>query len=753
MNRLVTTAFDWPILLSIVVTSFPLLADENETDKGWKFTTSMPANNWFKPNFDDSKWTEGTGGFGTSGTPGARVGTEWNTNEIWLRKTFSLESVPTKAILLIHHDEDATVFVNGKQITKLEGYTTNYQRIALSPQGVSALRDGENLLAVHCRQTTGGQFIDAHIFDSKNVPRLPRHKRQTIPLFTRWHKSVTPDNVWPEYPRPQMVRSKWTNLNGHWDFAITPADDEPPTEWQGRILVPFCIESSLSGVQKEVGSENKLWYRREFQAKKPANGNHLLLHFGAVDWRAEVFVNGKFVGGHQGGYDPFSLDITNFVNNGTNELTVSVWDPTDVESQPRGKQVQNPRGIWYTSVTGIWQTVWLEPTPATYIRSIKVVPDLDHSGLFVSVFGSNEADARVVVSDMGKEVARVDSRTGRTIFVPIKDAKLWSPDSPHLYDLKIDLLRDGAVTDSIESYTGIRKIEVAKDENGVNRMFLNGKALFQFGPLDQGWWPDGLYTAPSDESLKFDVEMTKAYGFNMTRKHVKVEPARWYYWCDKLGLLVWQDMPNGDSSGVPWDRDPHKEGPDLPREPEKLQQFEHELRELIRDFGNHPSIVTWVPFNERWGQFNTEETIALVRRLDPTRLVNSASGGNFAGVGDILDVHNYPDPAFPGTDPYQAVVCGEYGGLGLPVEGHTLLAKGNWGYRSYKSKRELTDAYLEKIEMLKPMIRNGLSGAIYTQITDVEIETNGLMTYDREVLKLDPNVIGRANRELYQVRP
>jgi len=531
-------------------------------------------------------------------------------------------------------------------------------------------------------------------------------------LMTRWAKDVSPENVFTEYPRPQLVRPEWQNLNGLWQYGFSRRGAQQLPEWEGEILVPYCIESSLSGVGRRVSPDQWLWYRRSFDAKKPADGGRLLLHFGAVDWKAMVRVNGRLVGEHKGGYDPFTFDITAAARDGENELTVAVWDPTDSSYQPRGKQVLEPRGIWYTPVTGIWQTVWLEAVPATHVRSLGIVPDVDRSALVVTVHGSNESGVRIVASDDGKEVGRCTGRTGRAIAVPIVGAKLWSPDSPHLYDLRIELVESDQVVDTVTSYAGLRKIELGKDEAGVNRLLLNGEPLFQFGPLDQGWWPDGLYTAPTDAALKYDVEITKAYGFNMTRKHVKVEPARWYYWCDKLGLLVWQDMPSGNDAGrkkehrLAWVRDPKVEGPDQVRSADAAQQFYVELGEMIRDFGNHPSIVVWVPFNERWGQFQTQRVVDFVRRRDPTRLVNSASGGNFLGVGDILDVHQYPDPTFPGTDPFQAVVCGEYGGLGLPVEGHTLLDKGNWGYRS--------------------------------------------LTYDREVLKMDVETISKANRSLYE---
>ena len=472
-------------------------------------------------------------------------------------------------------------------------------------------------------------------------------------LMTRWAKDVSPENALPEYPRPQMVRDSWQNLNGLWDYALTARDSQRPQAWEGKILVPYCIESPLSGVGKRVSPEQWLWYHRSFSAVKPADGGRVLLHFGAVDWKAMVQVNGKIAGEHKGGYDPFTLDITALVQEGTNELVVVVWDPTDSSYQPRGKQVLEPKGIWYTPVTGIWQTAWLESVPASYVRSLKIVPDVDRSALQVTVFGSNEADVRITAADAETAVGEGAGRTGHVVSVPIRGPKLWSPDTPHLYDLKIELVQNGAVVDTVESYAGLRKIEVAKDPAGVNRMMLNGKPLFQYGPLDQGWWPDGLYTAATDEALQYDVEITKAYGFNMTRKHVKVEPARWYYWCDKLGLLVWQDMPSGDDPGrkedrLQWIREPGVEGPDSVRAADSAQQYYRELEQVVVDFGNHPSIIAWVPFNECWGQFETEAVVEFVRRLDTSRLINSASGGNYLGVGDILDVHQYPDPEVPG---------------------------------------------------------------------------------------------------------
>lgn len=567
-------------------------------------------------------------------------------------------------------------------------------------------------------------------------------------LMTRWAKDVSPEKAWPEYPRPQLVRPDWQNLNGLWHYAVRPKDAARPEQWDGEILVPYCVESALSGVMKRVGPDESLWYRRTVTLPEGWSDGRVLLHFGAVDWETKVWVNGKDVGEHRGGYDPFTFEITELLQPGENEVVVRVWDPTDRGYQPRGKQVLQPKGIWYTPVTGIWQTVWLEPVPKEYIRGLRIVPDVDASTVNVTVDASEEGIVRVEAADSGQTAGQAEGQTGSPVTVRLKQPKPWTPDAPHLYDLKVTLFEDGKPVDEVGSYFGLREIEVKKDKQGLNRLALNGRPLFQYGPLDQGWWPDGLYTAATDEALRYDVEVTKALGFNMARKHVKVEPARWYYWCDKLGLLVWQDMPSGDAHPK-WIRDVDVEGPELRRSAESEMDFVAELTELVEDFYNHPSIVVWVPFNERWGQSDTAGIVAWLRGLDPTRLVNSASGGNFLGVGDILDVHSYPDPAMPRTDPQMAVVCGEFGGLGLPVEGHTWLDKGNWGYRSFDSPDALTKAYLEKIAMLHPLIERGLAAAVYTQTTDVEIEVNGHLTYDRAVIKMDQKAVAEANRRLY----
>ncbi len=568
------------------------------------------------------------------------------------------------------------------------------------------------------------------------------------PLMTKWAKDVSPEKVHPEYPRPQMVRENWLNLNGLWDYAIKPKDASRPDSFDGRILVPFPVESALSGVMKPVGPDNRLWYRRTFTVpeKWTADKKRLLLHFGAVDWDATVWVNGKEVGNHKGGYDPFTFDITDALkSDGDQEIVLSVWDPTDAGTQPRGKQVRKPGGIWYTAVTGIWQTVWLEPVSAGIVQ-LRLTPDIDAGVLHVEVGSDKDEGEFTVEATAFVERRQIASATGSRdgkCDLSVPNPRLWSPDSPFLYDLKVALKRDGKVVDEVKSYFAMRKIALGKDEDGTLRLFLNNKPLFQYGPLDQGWWPDGLYTAPTDEALKYDIEVTKKLGMNMARKHVKVEPDRWYYWCDKLGLLVWQDMPSGD-------RYIGTKDPDIVRTEESAKQFDTELTRIIQAFGNHPSIVMWVPFNEGWGQFDTPRVVDMIRKLDPTRLVNNASGWTDRGVGDVMDIHQYPGPAVPRIEEKRAVVLGEFGGLGLPLPGHTWQAEKNWGYRSYKTAEELTDAYLTLIRRLLPMTgQPGLSAAVYTQTTDVEVEVNGLMTYDRAIIKMDAERVAAANKGLY----
>ncbi|MFO7973488.1 MAG: glycoside hydrolase family 2 TIM barrel-domain containing protein [Candidatus Hydrogenedentota bacterium] len=570
-------------------------------------------------------------------------------------------------------------------------------------------------------------------------------------LMTRWAETVSPDNVWPEYPRPQMTRESWQNLNGLWDYAITShRDKHAPNAWEGRILVPFAIESALSGVKKAVLPDQKLWYRRTFTVPADWGDRRVLLHFGAVDWECTVYVNGKYCGRHQGGYDPFSFDITTALNpEGEQELIVAAWDPTDKGYQPRGKQVLEPQGIWYTAVTGIWQTVWLEPVPRAHITNLAMTPDIDKSVLRLTVAANGAAADDQVVAvalDGDTKVVGAVGKPGVSFELPLENAKLWSPDSPFLYTLNVSLMRSNQTLDAVESYFGMRKIAVVKDEDGVNRLFLNNEELFQFGPLDQGWWPDGLYTAPSDEALRYDVETTRAMGFNMARKHVKIEPLRWYYHCDQLGLLVWQDMPSGDTYIG------HND-PDIERVAQSAHNYYRELGELVRNFGNHPSIVMWVPFNEGWGQFQTAEVTAWLKEIDPSRLVNPTSGWADRGVGDVYDKHSYPGPDMFPIEEDRASVLGEFGGLGWPVEGHLWWDKRNWGYRTYQDRETLARHYEQLIRKLRFLIHDGLAAAVYTQTTDVEGEVNGLMTYDRDRVKLGVDWLKKINDTVYLPPP
>ena len=584
----------------------------------------------------------------------------------------------------------------------------------------------------------------------------------TQTLKTNWTDQVNPANPLPEYPRPQLVRNSWQNLNGQWDYAILPKGTAPEGGFQGKITVPFAAESLLSGVQKTVGPDQELWYERQLTLSLNRTNKRVLLHFGAVDWEAEVWVNGIRAGSHQGGFDGFSLDISDLLIKGEKQtIRVRVWDPSDAGPQPRGKQVQNPRGIWYTPVTGIWQTVWLETVPVQHITGVTSKTDWGNKNLIFSPeIQSNSQDLTVQISVMDPEgfSETKSAKLGEPIQIHLPNPKPWSPGDPFLYPVSVKLYQGKKLLDEAQSYAAFRDIRMAKDANGHQRMLLNGEEVFHYGPLDQGWWPDGLYTAPTDEALLFDIQKTHEMGFNMIRKHVKVEPARWYYHADRLGMLVWQDMPSGDL-GNRWEVRPGiiRKGVNRERTAASEKIFTTEWTEIIKEFKFFPSIVVWVPFNEAWGQFKTKEITALTRELDPTRLINSASGGNFelAGnrvVGDILDLHNYPDPVMPDPAVFGttiSLVLGEYGGLGLPLEGHTWQQKDNWGYQSFKSKEELEARYRTLVADLNELIPKGLAAAVYTQTTDVEIETNGLMTYDRKVIKIPAEVLFQIHQKLY----
>ncbi len=553
------------------------------------------------------------------------------------------------------------------------------------------------------------------------------------PLMTQWADDVNPEEPLPEYPRPKMKRDEWTNLNGMWDFQISDKSDKG--DYNEQILVPYPVESALSGVKETVGAKNRVWYRRTFTVD-PGTDERVLLHFGASDWETHVFVNEQYVGSHQGGYDPFSFDVTDeLTDDGEQTIEVSVWDPTDKGRQPVGKQTHDPRSIWYTAVTGIWQTVWLETVPETHIQDLEVTPQVEEGRAKIEVDVHGEAEnhqVRAVVSTDDREVARTTGGAQNRLFAQWDDPQLWSPDNPFLYDLEIHLLdAEGNVVDRVTSYVGMRSVSVAEAEDGHMRLFLNGEPLFHMGLLDQGWWPDGLYTAPTDEALKYDIEVTKELGYNMLRKHVKVEPQRFYYWADKLGILVWQDMPSPDIEPAP-----------IPeRSDESIQQFKDEYRGMIDALDHYPSIVMWVPYNEGWGQYQTREIVEWTENYDPTRLVNNASGWHDRGVGDVIDEHHYPGPGMPDTEDNRAAVLGEFGGEALVVEDHLWIqdfSEAPTHYETSQSEEALHNTYDRMISEVDSLKDEGLAAAVYTQTTDVESEVNGIMTYDRAVIKFDP---------------
>ena len=572
-------------------------------------------------------------------------------------------------------------------------------------------------------------------------------------IKTEWADKVDPQNVLPEYPRPIMERPQWLNLNGLWDYAITKKDAPLPKTFDGKILVPFAIESSLSGVGKTVKADQSLWYERKFQIPEDWKGKNVLLNFGAVDWKAEVFVNGNKIGEHTGGYTPFSFNITKNLKDGENSLAVRVWDSTG-NGLPRGKQLDKPRGIFYTSVSGIWQTVWLEPVSASHISGIKITPDLDSSSFDIKVDSDDKsATATIKVLDNGKVVAQTTAAANKTANIPVKNPKLWWPKSPFLYDLEITLSNKGGErVDSVKSYAAMRKFSIAKHGRfgGVD-FTLNNKKFFTFGPLDQGWWPDGLYTAPTDEALKFDIQRTKDLGFNSIRKHVKVEPARWYTHCDRLGMVVWQDMPSMFGEGDGWQPRGFFQGEERTVSKKFEETYRKEWKEIMGSLHSYPCIAIWVPFNEAWGQFKTKEITEWTKSMDPSRLVNSASGGNYFDCGDIVDSHDYGNPIMYMFNNQKVNVVGEYGGIGCAVDGHLWVKDKNWGYGKMRSQEEVTKRFVELTNRFIDMTKYGCFGAIYTQTTDVEIEVNGLFTYDRKVLKVDEEKVREVNQKLSNI--
>jgi beta-galactosidase/beta-glucuronidase len=606
-------------------------------------------------------------------------------------------------------------------------------------------------------------------------------------MTTSWGDQVTVENAWREYPRPGFVRERWQSLNGLWDYAILPKTATAPTAYQGKVLVPFCVESTLSGVGKPVTPNDRVWYRRTFTVPAGWQGQRVLGHFEAVDFECTVWLNGALVGSHRGGSTAFSFDFTDYLKAETNELSLSVWDPTSAGEQPRGKQILDPKGIWYTPVSGIWQSVWLEPVPmARRLAELRVTPEVDEKRLKVEalVDAAIEDDTygvRLTASAEGRPVATTLMRVNRTAYLGLENPRLWSPDTPFLYDLKAELVRlkplpplppvngkkaarprfgagerevfaktevVGEPLDTVTSYFAMRKIAVGKGPvAGQPAILLNNRPIFQHGTLDQGWWPDGLLTPPSDAAMVWELQYLKKAGFNMLRKHIKIEPRRYYYHCDRLGVLVWQDMPSGFNQALRTNRIDEGEPPRLST---SREQHELELRQMLGQLHNHPSIVTWVVHNEGWGQYETAALTAWVKAADASRLVIGATGWLDRGVGDIASKHTYDEVPLPAdNDPRRAIVIGEYGGVGWPLTGHLWNPEmRNWGYQTYQTKETFLAAFRKKIEAIAAMKASGLSGAVYTQTSDVEGEVNGLLSYDRRVVKVDPEYMADLNRML-----
>ncbi len=576
-------------------------------------------------------------------------------------------------------------------------------------------------------------------------------------MMTRWGKQVTPQNAWTEYPRPQMKRTDWQNLNGLWQYAITHKDAAAPLKYEGEILVPFCAESALSGVGKSVLPSQMLWYERAFTVSPKWNNKRIILHFDAADWQTTVWVNGKKIGGHKGGSDPFSFDITAAIKQGKpNTLKVSVWDPSDEGTQPRGKQKLAQGGIWYTPVTGIWQTVWIEPVSKTSLASVVPVADIDHNRIELNTALENATGnetVEIVITQKGEQVVAKTMQYTNKLTIDIPSPELWSPGNPALYNLSLTIKQGSKTTDKVDSYFAMRKISKVADTQGNYRFNLNNRPLFLYGPLDQGWWPDGLLTPPGAEAMRWDMETIQQMGFNMLRKHIKVEPSLYYYYADSMGLIVWQDMVSGFKSSEKnrqhvmfdfandWDADVASS-----------MQYKAELKQIMDHLAFFPSVAVWTIFNEGWGQHQTKETVEWAMKYDPTRIIDGVSGWTDRNVGDMYDVHFYPYPGMPSTNthPGRMVVLGEFGGLGYTLKDHIWNAeKRNWGYATMADNTQLIYDYSNMMFDLVPMINDGLASAVYTQTTDVEAEVNGLITYDREIVKMDPGFLSRQHAMLY----
>lgn len=580
-------------------------------------------------------------------------------------------------------------------------------------------------------------------------------------LKTRWTDSVDFDCPLSEYPRPQLVRNDWQCLNGKFDFTITGKTDDIPENFDSEIIVPFAPETLLSGVEKTIEPDNYIWYRKKFTLGECFSGKRTILHFEAVDWRCTVFINGKAVGGHQGGYIPFSFDITEHLIEGENELIVCAFDPTETGWQDRGKQVRKSTGFWYTATSGIWQTVWLEPVSEVYVKNVKITPNIDSSSVRVQTDFDSESDAQIrAIIKKGDEIVFA-GKIERDEEIKLRDVELWSPESPFLYDIVIALCdSEENIIDAVSSYFGMRKFSIGYDDKAVPRLFLNNRPYFQTGLLDQGYWPDGGMTPPCDEAMIFDIKAMRELGFNMLRKHIKIEPRRWYYHCDKLGMIVWQDMvcgakkidmllvgvlPNMFIRGIKDDK--YKWfGVDST---ECREEHEKAVFETIDLLYNFTSIGCWVPFNEAWGQFDAKRIGETVKKYDPTRVVDHASGWHDQKGPELKSVHQYILPFIAPKGDGRPLVLSEFGGYSRIIENHVWNRQKSFGYVMYKTKETLTAAYKKLFEkQIIPSIAKGLSATVYTQVSDVEFEVNGIFTYDRELLKIDGDTIREINSKL-----
>ena len=570
-------------------------------------------------------------------------------------------------------------------------------------------------------------------------------------IKTKWGKNLDPNKVWQEYPRPQLERKQWLNLNGIWSYSITDVNSQKPDNFDGEILVPFSIESSLSGVMKSLNEKQILWYYKEFEIPDNWKDKNIIIHFNAVDWICELYINDNKIGEHSGGYSEFSFDITKNIKEGKNKILLKVFDPSDKGYQAVGKQTLNPNVIWYTSISGIWQTVWLEPVNEIYIKKLEINNDYDKKEIKINVKLNLDEKLPLEVSLLFKDdelMKLKGSSNSEIVFnIPDKHFHPWSPNEPNIYSFNINIFDNNQkIIDSIVSYTTLRKVEQKKDKNGIYRIYLNNKPLFNMGTLDQGYWPDGLYTPPSEEAMIYDINKLKELGFNTIRKHIKIEPYRYYYYCDKIGMLVWQDMPSGDRQNNKWEFLKLNAGDDVNRSEESKNNYYKEWSEIIDNLKFFQCIIVWIPFNEGWGQFDTEKVVEFTKKQDSTRLINAASGGNHRICGNFLDLHSYPHPAQYLKVDNLINILGEFGGLALDIKGHTWK-EDNWGYKTCKSKEEVTEKYEEYINLLINSFKS-FSAAIYTQTTDVEIEINGLITYDRAEIKVIEQRIKAANEKI-----